>query len=58
MFLAYTGCRISEALDLQIKRLDLAAGKATFIGKIIPGVVQYKKHETNYSSTPDNYNRY
>lgn len=31
MFLAYTGCRYSEAADLQIKRLDLSAGKATFI---------------------------
>ena len=31
MFLAFTGCRISEALDLQIKRLDINAGKATFI---------------------------
>lgn len=31
MFLAYTGCRYSEAADLQIKRLDLNAGKATFI---------------------------
>lgn len=31
MFLAYTGCRISEALNLQIKRLDISAGKATFI---------------------------
>lgn len=31
MFLAYTGCRYSEAADLQLKRLDLSAGKATFI---------------------------
>lgn len=31
MFLAYTGCRYAEATDLQIKRLDLSAGKATFI---------------------------
>ena len=31
MFLAYTGCRYAEAADLQIKRLDLSAGKATFI---------------------------
>ena len=31
MFLAYTGCRFAEAADLQIKRLDLSAGKAIFI---------------------------
>jgi len=31
MFLAYTGCRYSEAADLQIKRLDLSAGRAIFI---------------------------
>ncbi|HSW88898.1 MAG TPA: tyrosine-type recombinase/integrase [Candidatus Saccharimonadales bacterium] len=31
MFLAYTGCRYSEAGELRIKRLDLSAGKATFI---------------------------
>lgn len=31
MFLAYTGCRISEALNLQIKRLDISAGKAIFV---------------------------
>lgn len=31
MFLALTGCRMSEALDLQIKRLDINAGKAIFI---------------------------
>lgn len=31
MFLAYTGCRFSEAADLKIKRLDLSAGRATFI---------------------------
>lgn len=31
MFLAYTGCRYSEAAELQIKRLDISAGKAIFI---------------------------
>lgn len=31
MFLALTGCRMSEAVDLQIKRLDINAGKAIFI---------------------------
>ncbi len=31
MFLAYTGCRFSEATNLRIKRLDLSAGRATFI---------------------------
>jgi site-specific recombinase XerD len=31
MFLAYTGCRYGEASELRIKRLDLSAGKATFI---------------------------
>lgn len=31
MFLAYTGCRYSEATELQIKRLDLSAGRAIFI---------------------------
>jgi integrase/recombinase XerD len=31
MFIAYTGCRYSEAGNLQIKRLDLSAGRAIFI---------------------------
>lgn len=31
MFLAYTGCRYSEAADLTVKHLDLSAGKAIFI---------------------------
>lgn len=31
MFLAFTGCRFSEAADLTVKRLDVAGGKATFI---------------------------
>jgi site-specific recombinase XerD len=31
MFLAYTGCRCSEAINLTIKHLDVSAGKATFI---------------------------
>jgi len=31
MFIAYTGCRFSEATNLKIKNLDLSAGKATFI---------------------------
>ncbi|KKR49640.1 MAG: hypothetical protein UT84_C0022G0003 [Candidatus Curtissbacteria bacterium GW2011_GWA1_40_16] len=30
MFLAYTGCRYSEAANLKIKHLDLSACKATF----------------------------
>ena len=31
MFLAYTGCRFAEASTLKIKRLDISAGRATFI---------------------------
>jgi len=31
MFLAYTGCRYSEAAELTVKHLDISAGKATFI---------------------------
>jgi integrase len=31
MFIAYTGCRFSEATNLKIKNLDLSSGKATFI---------------------------
>ena len=31
MFLAYTGCRYSEAAELTVKHLDLSAGKAIFI---------------------------
>lgn len=31
MFLAYTGCRYSEAAELKVKYLDLSAGKATFV---------------------------
>lgn len=31
MFLAYTGCRYSEATELQIRHLDISAGRATFI---------------------------
>lgn len=31
MFLAYTGCRYSEAGELKIKFLDISAGKATFV---------------------------
>lgn len=31
MFLAYTGCRFGEAQNLKIKRVDLSAGKATFV---------------------------
>lgn len=31
MFLAYTGCRYSEAANLLIKRIDLSAGRATFV---------------------------
>lgn len=31
MFLAQTGCRYGEASELRIKRLDISAGKATFI---------------------------
>lgn len=31
MFIAFTGCRFSEAAKLKIKNLDLSAGKATFI---------------------------
>lgn len=31
MFLAYTGCRYAEAAELEVKRVDLSAGRATFI---------------------------
>lgn len=31
MFLAYTGCRYGEAAELQIRHLDLSAGRVTFI---------------------------
>lgn len=31
MFLAFTGCRYSEATELQIRHLDISAGRATFI---------------------------
>jgi integrase len=31
MFIAYTGCRFSEAANLKINNLDLSAGRATFI---------------------------
>lgn len=31
MFLAYTGCRYSEAAELKVKYIDVSAGKATFV---------------------------
>lgn len=31
MFLAYTGCRYSEAAELTVEHLDLSAGKAIFV---------------------------
>lgn len=31
MFLAYTGCRYSEAAELTVKHVDISAGKATFV---------------------------
>lgn len=31
MFLAYTGCRYSEAAELTVKHVDISAGKATFL---------------------------
>lgn len=31
MFLAYTGCRYSEAAELTVKHVDISAGKAIFI---------------------------
>jgi integrase len=31
MFLAFTGCRYSEAAELEVKHLDLSAGRATFV---------------------------
>lgn len=31
MFLAYTGCRFGEASELKIKRVDISAGRATFV---------------------------
>ncbi|KKU88691.1 MAG: Tyrosine recombinase XerD [Candidatus Gottesmanbacteria bacterium GW2011_GWA2_47_9] len=30
-FLAYTGCRYAEAAELEIRHLDLSAGRATFV---------------------------
>jgi integrase len=31
MFLAYTGCRFGEVSELRVKRVDISAGRATFI---------------------------
>lgn len=31
MFLAYTGCRYSEAAELTVKHIDISAGKAQFV---------------------------
>jgi len=31
MFLAYTGCRYSEAAELEVKHVDISAGKAIFV---------------------------
>lgn len=31
MFLAYTGCRYSEAAELTVKHIDISAGRATFV---------------------------
>ncbi|MEK7549147.1 MAG: tyrosine-type recombinase/integrase [Patescibacteria group bacterium] len=31
MFLAYTGCRYSEASELRVKHVDISAGKAIFV---------------------------
>lgn len=31
MFLAYTGCRYSEAANLEIRHLDISAGRVTFV---------------------------
>ncbi len=31
MFLAYTGCRYSEAAELKVKHIDISAGKAIFV---------------------------
>ena len=31
MFLAYTGCRYSEAAELTVKHVDISAGRATFV---------------------------
>lgn len=31
MFIAYTGCRYAEAANLRVKRIDLSAGRASFI---------------------------
>lgn len=31
MFLAYTGCRYSEAAELTVKHVDVSSGKATFV---------------------------
>lgn len=31
MFLAYTGCRYSEAAELTVEHVDISAGKATFV---------------------------
>lgn len=40
MFLAYTGCRYSEAGELKVKHIDLSAGRATFV-----------QTKTNYNRT-------
>jgi len=46
MFLAYTGCRYSEAADLTVKHLDLSAGKAVFIN------TKTNENRTVYFSEP------
>lgn len=46
MFLAYTGCRISEALNLRINKVDISAGKVTFIN------TKTNQNRTNYFTEP------
>lgn len=45
-FLAHTGCRISEALNLRINKVDISAGKVTFIN------TKTNENRTNYFTEP------
>lgn len=46
MFLAHTGCRIGEALNLKINKVDISAGKVTFVN------TKTNENRTNYFTEP------
>lgn len=46
MFLAYTGCRYSEAADLTVEHVDLSAGKAIFVN------TKTNENRTAYFTSP------